>query len=329
MIVLLSFQLKTTGAKAGGSMFKPTSKKSVSALLMTVALISQISFAQQQNTEDKGQTDLHIGPAPVEIPKKEIEYYTLNNKNFFIKVHRVADKVLSIVSSLNAFLTDSVSLPSDTSTSLLNFEYQESTEQTIEAYDRIHHFGGWVKNKKSGDCFNTRNKVLVRENIGTIELKEDNKCSVATGEWIDPYSGNKMTDAMNEIQIDHMVPLREAYISGGYKWTFKERCLYGNYLGYKNHLIAASGEENNEKSAKTPEDYMPSNKAYHCEYLKDWLKIKTFWGLSLVSEEVDAIKRLIDENHCDLNQFVVTDQELKEQAEFFKANEELCRIFEK
>lgn len=298
------------------------------SLIVSLSLVSQLTYAQVDHSDMTGATSVLVGPAPLVLPAKVIELYTPRNNVYYIKIHQVADKIISIVSSLNMFLPDNLIAQKNEAMSLLDFEYRDNPEVTIEAYEREHHFGSWVKNKKSGDCFNTRNKVLVRENIGTITLKETNKCSVATGEWVDPYSGNTMTDAQAEIQIDHMVPLKEAYISGAYKWTFKERCLYGNYLGYRNHLVAVSGAENNEKSAKTPEDYMPSNQANHCEYLKDWLKIKSIWGLSLVPEEMRAIRKIIDEANCDTSQFVVNQKELEEQVKFFKANAELCRVYE-
>lgn len=304
-------------------------KKSLVSVVLCITLLSQLASAQIENSSDlSGMTTVLVGPAPTELPVEKKELYTPRNNVYYIKIHKLADKVISIVSSLNMFLLDNLIAQKNEAMSLLDFEYRENPEVTVEAYERVYHFGGWVKNKKSGDCFNTRNKVLVRENTGTIALKESNKCSVATGEWNDVYSGRTMTDAQAEIQIDHMVPLKEAYISGAHKWTFKERCLYGNYLGYKNHLVAVSGEENNEKSAQTPEDYMPSNPSYQCEYLKDWLKIKSYWGLSLVPEEMKAIRKLVEENNCDKSDFTVTKSELEEQEKFFKANAELCRVYE-
>lgn len=300
-------------------------------IVVAIVLVSQLAHAQLHGGSGElitGQTEVVIGTAPTAFTKDEPEPYTPRNKVYYIKIHKTIDNIISIVTSLNAFLLDNLIAKDNEAMSLVDFEYRENPEVTVDAYEREHHFGGWVKNKKSGDCYNTRNKVLVRENIGNIEFKVDNKCSVAKGEWVDPYSGNTMTDAATEIQIDHMVPLREAYVSGAYKWTFKERCLYGNYLGYRNHLVAVSGDENNEKSAKTPDDYMPSNIPYSCEYLKDWLKIKSFWGLSLVPEEMKSIKRLIEEHKCDSSQFVVTKKELQEQEAFFKANAELCKVYE-
>lgn len=294
----------------GGTMRTLLKRTLVSAILATT-LMGQITWAQNNS--------------PVNSPTESPEVYTLEKSVYYVKLHKIIDQVISIVSSLNMFSLDQLMDQKSETLSLLDFEYRENPEMTVESYERVKHFGGWVKNKKSGDCFNSRNKVLVRENIGTIVLKESNKCSVAQGEWVDPYSGRTMTDAQLEIQIDHMVPMKVAYNSGAYKWTFKERCLYGNYLGYRNHLVAVSGDENNEKGSNTPEDYMPSNPNNQCGYLKDWLKIKAFWGLSLTPEEMHSIVKLVAENNCDKALFVVTKAELEEQQAFFKANANLCR----
>lgn len=252
------------------------------------------------------------------------QFFTPETKVYYIQIQKISVTLLSIVSNLNDFLSNQLQANDKQIMSLLNFEYRENNEVTVESYERIKHFGKWVKDKKSGDCLNTRNKVLVRDNVGIITLKEDNRCSVAEGLWIDPYSEKQMINAQEEIQIDHVVPMHEAYITGAYKWTFKERCLYGNYLGYKNHLLPVSADENNEKSSSRPDTYMPSNKNYHCQYLKNWLTIKSIWGLALAQDEVKAIKELVEESPCDKADFVITKKELEEQARFFETNKNLC-----
>lgn len=242
----------------------------------------------------------------------------------YIKINKISTQLFSIVKSLDLF---KFLLPVEQDTeqmSLLNFDYREEQSEIADAYTRSRHFGKWVRDPKTKDCYNTRAKVLIRDNIGVIKFNENNPCSVDAGEWLDPYSGEKFTDAKMEIQIDHMVPLKEAYMSGAYKWSFQERCLYGNYMGYKNHLISSYGEENNKKGDKTPVDYMPNNPSYQCEYLKDWLKIKSIWGLSMSPSEATEVKRLIEKNNCDTSNFTITRQELENQYSFFTNNLGLC-----
>jgi len=261
------------------------------------------------------------------IPTEPTLIFETRTEFFHIQIQKVIEHVQnlsSLVERLNPFKFDEMS----EKIQLLNFSFFTEKASQVEAYKRTRHFGGWAKNKKSGNCYNTRAKVLIRDNIGVLKFKDENPCSVVEGQWNDPYGGEIFTDAQ-AIQIDHMVPLKEAYVSGGYKWNFKERCLYGNYLGYNHHLIAVDGEENNEKSDQTPIDYMPSRKEYQCEYLKDWLTIKALWGLSFTTEEQAHITQLINLNNCDKSQFYLTTAELKKQQKFFRENLELCAGIEK
>ncbi len=71
----------------------------------------------------------------------------------------------------------------------------------------------WVDEDK--DCQNARHEVLIAESNSPFEFKTDKGCRVISGTWNDPYSGRTITDA-SKLDIDHMVPLKEAHESGGY-----------------------------------------------------------------------------------------------------------------
>ncbi len=194
----------------------------------------------------------------------------------------------------------------------------------VESYDRVHHFGRWVHDRRDGYCLNTRAKVLVRDAIGAVVFEKENPCSVQSGEWNDPYANKILRDARLEVQIDHMVPLKNAYVSGAYKWNYKQRCLYGNYLGENFHLISVDGTENTRKSSAGPDGYMPPNKEYRCTYLKNWLMIKTLWGLEMTVSEAQAIKDAVVSENCDLATFHISVAEIKIQQKFAAENADLC-----
>ncbi len=137
-------------------------------------------------------------------------------------------------------------------------------------YERKSLFGKWIHYKKSPGCYDVRAQVLVRESKITAISTDDKPCTIEKGEWQDPYSGKILTTD-DEVQIDHMVPLKEAYDAGAYAWTQSKRCVYANFLGMKDHLIAGSNFENQSKSDKTPEKYIPPLKEYVCTYPKNWL----------------------------------------------------------
>ena len=207
---------------------------------------------------------------------------------------------------------------------LLKFDHHNGTfGQTREPYDRQYHYGGWSRDRRTPDCFNTRAKVLMRDSIEQVEINEST-CSVTKGRWADPYSGREFYDA-KDIQSDHFVPLKNSYVSGAWKWDYQKRCLYANYLGNKYHLIAASGRENMIKGDKSPDRYMPPNRNYNCQYVQQWLKLKMIWDLGLTPPEVSKIRELVQEYRCANTDLVISAEELSRQRAIINQNMDLCR----
>jgi hypothetical protein len=194
--------------------------------------------------------------------------------------------------------------------------------QDFEPYNRNKHFGGWVNNKRDDNCYNTRAKVLIRDSVSEVTFGK-NHCVVASGSWEEPYAGVNHHEA-SEVQIDHFVPLKNAYISGAFNWDFSRRCLYANFLGNDFHLISVDGRENQRKSDKTPEGYTPPNQRYVFQYLSQWLKVKLIWRLALRPSEKMKLIELIKDYNCRASDFAYSEQELKEQRQFIDENLNLC-----
>jgi hypothetical protein len=193
---------------------------------------------------------------------------------------------------------------------LLNWKYISKTfTQPDERYNRKKHFGGWVKDPNDGSCFNTRAQVLERDSLTPVQTSPTNKCLVASGTWKDPYTGEVITDA-KDIQIDHVVPLKQAYITGAFSWDKRKRCLYGNFTKTNYHLMSVKGHENMKKSDKTPAEYLPPNASYVCEYIHIWLKIKLAWNLVLAADEGQAINKILKDYDCNPNQIKISEREL-------------------
>ncbi len=152
-------------------------------------------------------------------------------------------------------------------------------------YDRDD-WGGWID--EDGDGLNTRHEVLAEESL-IKPVISNNK--VIKGEWFDKYTGKYFTNP-SDLDIDHLVPLKNAYISGASNWSKKKKKRYYNYLKYDNHLIAVSKSANRNKSDKSPVDWLPPNKDYQCEYVREWFKIKTDWGLT-IEEGFDEVSNRV------------------------------------
>jgi hypothetical protein len=192
-----------------------------------------------------------------------------------------------------------------------------------QAYDRVGHFGRWINDPNDETCYNTRSKVLIRDSKTPVSFRSQNHCVVDRGQWNEPYKGQKVIQSSG-IQIDHMVPLKNAYISGAWQWNFQTRCMYANFMGNNFHLISADAVENMRKGERGPNLYLPPAQTYRCKYIENWLKIKLIWRLTMTQEEVAAIHDQIKENKCNPTDFVLSDQEIKTQRKLIYSHPEMC-----
>lgn len=193
--------------------------------------------------------------------------------------------------------------------------------QPARDYDRDDQFGEWIKPIKTS-CMNTRALVLQRDSKVAVKLNDN--CTVISGDWYDPYTNQNYNDA-DDIQIDHVVALKNAYMTGAHSWTNAKRCLYANFLGNDFHLLAVNGPENMRKSDKSPLEWTPPNRAFVCEYLRYWLQIKFVWQLNLTPREVNAIENEIKANQCSTDDMTVSAQEINEQRQYMEVNKNLCQ----
>lgn len=115
------------------------------------------------------------------------------------------------------------------------------------------------------------------------------RCGAETGHWFSAYDGRLLTRA-SQADIDHMVPLAEAWASGGNAWRPRQREAYANDL-YPRSLIAVSLSSNRSKGDSDPAEWLPPRRAYICRYLTDWVAVKYRWRLTVDSAEKQTITR--------------------------------------
>ena len=208
------------------------------------------------------------------------------------------------------------------SVSLMQFsEHNQKFPLPTEPYNRAKHFGGWIQFSGDQSCLDTRGLVLQRDSVKPVEVSPN--CKVTSGQWHDDYTNKDYTSA-TQIQIDHVVPLKNAYMTGAYEWSDKIKCLYANYMGNNFHLKSVLGSENLRKGDRSPREYMPPNTQYTCEYLKIWMKIKYIWNLRFTPKEKDQIQNLAQQNHCTTSQLAVSQAEIDEQHRYIQENENIC-----
>lgn len=155
-------------------------------------------------------------------------------------------------------------------------------------YDRYDYTGGqWSDD--DGDCRNTRADLLEATSLIPVVRSKDG-CVVKLGLWYDPYSDASYEFA-HDLDIDHLVPLKEAHESGADKWSKHDRANFANEYIKSANLIPVWSSMNRSKGAKEPLEWLPPHSEYVCEYVNRWTYVKWYSGLSMDRKECEFIKR--------------------------------------
>lgn len=157
------------------------------------------------------------------------------------------------------------------------------TAEANAGYDRSY-FEHWID--ANGDGCNTRAEVLKIES--SVPVTYGSGCTVATGQWLSRYDGQTWTNA-SDVDIDHLVPLAEAWGSGAQNWTPEQRREYANDLDLAVALEAVTDEVNQSKSDQDPAEWMPSLPGTACQYATDWILVKYRWQLTIDPAEQAAL----------------------------------------
>ncbi|MFE1951291.1 HNH endonuclease family protein [Streptomyces sp. NPDC059524] len=160
-------------------------------------------------------------------------------------------------------------------------ELTVKAEGSSDGYSRDK-FPHWIT--QSGTC-NTREVVLKRDGTNVVT---DSNCAATSGRWYSEYDGATWT-AASDLDIDHVVPLSEAWKSGASSWTTAQRQGFANDLT-RPQLIAVTDNVNQSKGDQDPAEWMPSRTAYTCTYLRMWVQVKHYYNLTVDSAEKSAIQ---------------------------------------
>ncbi|MFK0264184.1 HNH endonuclease family protein [Streptomyces angustmyceticus] len=136
------------------------------------------------------------------------------------------------------------------------------------------------------DGCDTRKEVLLAEAVK--KPRQGKSCKLAGGSWLSYYDDKTVSDA-RKLDIDHVVPLAEAWDSGASKWTPERREQYANDLGAERSLVAVSLGPNRTKGDKDPAEWMPPAKDATCTYAVDWVSAKLRWRLTADRAEAKAL----------------------------------------
>lgn len=159
-------------------------------------------------------------------------------------------------------------------------------------------------------------------------VKTNRACHAVSGTWESPYDGETASEA-REIDIDHMVPLKNAWIvrkmplvsprplhvhkpppsrgrrrtcadrpvlppqSGASSWTLERRTSFANDIT-RPQLWAVTSHVNRAKSDSSPDEWQPPLASFHCTYAKSWVQVKSYYELAVTGDEKTALSGMLD-----------------------------------
>lgn len=147
-------------------------------------------------------------------------------------------------------------------------------------------FPHWAE---QGESCDTRETVLERD--GT-DVEQNDACRAVSGSWFSVYDDETFTDS-SDLDIDHMVPLANAWRSGARTWSQEKRKEFANDLSHP-QLIAVSASSNRSKGDQGPDEWQPPSKPYWCDYGRAWTSVKFTYELSVTEDEKDMLDQMLD-----------------------------------
>jgi hypothetical protein len=148
--------------------------------------------------------------------------------------------------------------------------------------DRFEH---WIS--QGHDC-DTRDVVLQRDGTG---VTVGDSCKITSGTWVSPYDGTTVTDP-SRLDIDHLVPLADAWRTGAATWTDDQRKAFANDLT-RPQLVAVTASSNRSKGDQDPSQWKPANQAYWCTYAQSWIEVKSYYHLWVTADEKTALGQML------------------------------------
>ena len=173
----------------------------------------------------------------------------------------------------------------------------EPDPSVIDAYERSKFGWGWADYDRDGE--NARAECLIafhlpgRRNRYPLEMDGGR---VVAGRWRCRFTRDFVFDAAG-LDIDHIVPLKEAWISGAHRWSSDRRARYSSGYGVRSNrrswLLPVTASVNRSKGARRPDEWMPPLDRYHLNYAALWIATKRQWRLGVTAAERAALEKAL------------------------------------
>lgn len=158
-------------------------------------------------------------------------------------------------------------------------------------YKRSQFGNGWAD---IGNC-NMREQILGRDLSDTV-YRSATDCTVMSGRLqYDPYTGTSIAfvrgpDTSDDIQIEHIVALSDAWQKGAQQLSADQRVQLAND---PLNLLAVDGPTNNQKGDADAASWLPPNKDYRCKYIARQIAVKKKYDLWVTEAERNAMRTVL------------------------------------
>lgn len=161
-------------------------------------------------------------------------------------------------------------------------------------FDRDNFGPAWADVDRNG-C-DTRNDILKRDLTDETFKPGTHDCIVLTGVLKDPYGGETINfkrgqDTSSKVQIDHLIPLSDAWQKGAQQWSDAKRKEFAND---PLNLLAVDGPLNSQKSDSDAATWLPPRRSYRCAYIARQIDVKAKYELWVTKAEKDAMDGILD-----------------------------------
>ena len=164
---------------------------------------------------------------------------------------------------------------------------ESSSNALSRAYKRGDYLVSW--SDEDGDCQNLRHELLIEQSLIDVTFTSTRRCNVNTGRWLDPYSGNLITQA-SDLDVDHVIPLSYAHENGGSSWPTS---LKREFAQDRENLLLVTDIINQSKGAKGPNSFLPIEE-FQCEYAGIWRRVSAKYQIELPNSDQRRIDDILE-----------------------------------
>lgn len=137
-----------------------------------------------------------------------------------------------------------------------------------------------------------RQATFARDSLNYLVWEDKENCVWRDNRWRDFLGdGTLKSDNPSDFDIDHVVPLKLAWISGAQDWDDSLRTQFANDSW---NLIIADPSVNRSKGSKGAEEFLPTGPSA-CYYAETYTIVKYDYSLTITSDEKMALREQMEQ----------------------------------